>query len=409
MMTRELGETRRDFLRDSGAALASAALLGRSSRAWADNENGRKVRMGVVGGGFGASFYWHTHPQSEVVAVSDLRPERLEHLKDVYGCDRGYPSLEELITDPDVDAVAVFTGAPDHVRHSVECLKAGKHVACAVPAGCDVEECEELLDTVKETGLTYMMFETSYYRQPMISARKWWNEGRFGEIYYSESEYHHAGLEVLMYENGEPTWRHGYPPMLYPTHNLAFLVGLTGERLTDVMCTGWGSDKPHWRDNAYDNPFANQTAFFKTNEGHSHRASIYWEGAHRGTERGQWYGTDMSFFLPHPHGHEAAIIRTEGQTETDDAGFERALPVFEEYERTAWYEEPEMLPEPLRHDTGHDGSHTFLTHEFVDALVNERRPAIDVVESLAYTVPGIIAHESSLKNGEQLQIPQYEW
>lgn len=411
MINRERSETRRDFLRDSGAALASAALAGRASPAWAEdaeNNAGRKVRMGVVGGRFGASFYWHTHPQSEVVAVSDLRPERLERLKDVYQCDRGYPSLSELITDPEVEAVAIFTGAPDHVRHSVECMKAGKHVACAVPAGCAVEECEELLDTVKQTGLTYMMFETSYYRQPMISARKWWKEGRFGEIYYSESEYHHAGLDSLFIENGERTWRYGYPPMLYPTHTLAFLVGLTGERLTDVMCVGWGSDAVYWKDNAYDNPFSNQTAFFKTNEGHSHRASVFWEGAHRGTERGQWYGTEMSFFMPHPHGHDAAIVRPEGHTETDDAGFERTLPAFEEYGKTAWYE-TDMLPEPLRHDTGHGGSHTFLTHEFVEALIQERRPSIDVVESLAYTVPGIIAHESSLKDGEQLRIPQYEW
>ena len=41
-----------------------------------------------------------------------------------------------------------------------------------------------------------------------------------------------------------------------------------------------------------------------------------------------------------------------------------------------------MLPEPLRHDSGHDGSHTFLTHEFIDALVKGRRPAVaDVLEA----------------------------
>jgi hypothetical protein len=67
----------------------------------------------------------------------------------------------------------------------------------------------------------------------------------------------------------------------------------------------------------------------------------------------------------------------------------------------------ELLPEPLRHNSGHEGSHTFLTHEFVDAVTHNRRPAVDVHEALAYTVPGIVAHQSALKHGESMAIPQY--
>ncbi len=67
-----------------------------------------------------------------------------------------------------------------------------------------------------------------------------------------------------------------------------------------------------------------------------------------------------------------------------------------------------MLPEPLRHGSGHGGSHTFLTHEFIDALVNERQPAIDIYESLAYTVPGIIAHQSAVQGGKQMKIPSFD-
>ena len=67
----------------------------------------------------------------------------------------------------------------------------------------------------------------------------------------------------------------------------------------------------------------------------------------------------------------------------------------------------DMLPEPLRKGSGHGGSHTFLTHEFVTALIENRRPFIDVYEAVAYTVPGIIAHQSALKDGEQMKIPDY--
>ena len=62
----------------------------------------------------------------------------------------------------------------------------------------------------------------------------------------------------------------------------------------------------------------------------------------------------------------------------------------------------------MRHDSGHSGSQTFLTHEFIDALVKNRKPAIDVYEAVAYTAPGIVAHQSALKGGERLKIPSFD-
>jgi hypothetical protein len=64
-----------------------------------------------------------------------------------------------------------------------------------------------------------------------------------------------------------------------------------------------------------------------------------------------------------------------------------------------------MLPEPLRHDSGHEGSHCFITHEFVDAIAKGRKPFVGLDEALAYTVPGMIAHQSALKGGQSLKIP----
>lgn len=367
-----------------------------------------KVRMGVLGGSFGASFQWHLHPHSTVEAVCDALPERRKALQETYSCGKAYTDFDQLIADPDVDAVAICSGAPWHGRQSIAALKAGKHVWCAVPAAMSIEECQELVETVEKTGLTYMMGETSYYRQTMISARQWWREGRFGEIFYTEAEYHHAGLEPLFVNpDGTRSWRYAFPPMHYPTHCTAFLVGLTGERLTEVTCYGWGDDRQELKDNDYGNPFWNQTALFRTDRGHTFRVCIFWQGAHRGTERAQWYGTKMSFFMEHPNGLGPVIVRSTEEQETDDAGFVRTLPVFEQYEPVEWWK-TEMLPEPLRVNTGHDGSHAFLTHEFVDALVNGRRPAIDVYEAVAYTAPGIIAHQSSLRDGEKLQIPQFD-
>ncbi len=366
-----------------------------------------KVRIGVVGGGFGTAFFWHVHPDCVVEAVSDLIPERRQALMDVYQCSKSYPSLEVLITDPDIDAVAVFTGAPDHVKHSVACLKAGKHVISAVPACCSLAEADLLLDTVKRTGLHYMMAETSWYHQSVISAREWFRAGKFGEIFYTEAEYLHPGLEPLWFTgDGKSTWRHGFPPMHYPTHCTGYLVGVTGERMTQVQCTGWGDNDKAIQGNPYKNPFYNEAAMFTTDKGHCFRVCVFWKGPLGGCERGQWNGSKMSFYDPPVNGGGYVIRRPSGAQEKDDAGFIRAASEYEVYNQPKWWQ-TDRLPATMRVDNGHDGSHPFITHEFVRALVEDRMPEVSVYEALAMTVPGIVAHQSALRGGRQMRIPQY--
>lgn len=409
IVRRETNETsRRRFLQQTGTTVAGVALG--SSSLLAARSAPKKIRIGVVGGGFGCSFQWHEHPDCVVEAVSDLRPERRDRLMQTYRCTKSYDSLEELVRDRNIDAVAIFTEGPNHVKHVAEAMKHGKHAISAVPAcmGGGVEEAQRLLDTVKEYGLTYMMAETSYYRQPTISARRFHDQGKFGEIYYCEAEYQHPGLEALYFEDGRRTWRYGMAPMHYPTHCTAFLTGVTGERLTEVACHGWGDDSPICKDNVYSNPFWNESAMFQTDRGHAFRVNVWWKGAHRGCERAQWIGDRMSFYGGHPNGLGPTIVRSdENRQEKDDAGFVRDLPEMERYEQPQWWQ-TDMLPEPLRHDSGHHGSHTFLTHEFIDALVHDRQPTVNIHEALAYTVPGIIAHESALHGGELLKIPQFD-
>ncbi len=353
----------------------------------------RKIRIGVVGGGFGRGFQWHEDPNCTVHAVSDLRTDRREALMKTYKCDRSYESLEKLILDKDIEAVAIFTGAPDHARHVIMTMNAGKHVMCAVPACLGLEEARQLREVQQKTGLTYMMAETSYYRAHCMAARKLYEQGAFGYLFYSEVEYYHPGIcaadHVLSHFQGKRTWRYGYPPMLYPTHSTGLLVGLTGERLTDVSCLGWTPpNEPAWKDNAYNNPFGSCMALFKTDRGHICRCGVFWNGRSEG-ERAQWFGSDMTYYMP----SSACGLKIIGP----------AAP--------RWTELPNfhhLLPKPMRHGSGHGGSHPFLTHEFIAALVEEREPAVNLDEVLAMTVPGIVAHQSALKGGEQLKVPDFD-
>jgi predicted dehydrogenase len=388
---------------------AGATVLGSAPQILAQDKKSypksdRLVRIGIVGGRFGASFQWHEHPNCKVTAVCDIRKDRLENLKSTYLCDTGYTNFRDIIADKNVDAIGVFTPAPLHVYMAVEAMKAGKHVISAVPAGINEEECVDLLEAVKKTGKHYMMAETSFYRREIISCRNWAKEKKFGEIFFSKTEYNHDGLIEIMFEdNGLPNWRHGFPPMHYPTHCTGMIIPITRERLTEVIATGWGDDHEVLRTNLYENPFWSESAMFKTSGGHSAQMSINWKVATGGSERGEFIGTEMSYYMPRPDG-------TPGVTATRERGtilknqYQEAKVKMEHYDQPNYFE---MLPKPLRHPSGHGGSHTFITHEFVSAILKNRNPEVDIYEALAYTIPGFYAHRSALEGGTLKQIPDY--
>lgn len=397
---------RRKFLTMAGIGAASIAVSPRFAFAGVPKSD-RIVRMGVIGGRFGLGFYFNEHPNCKVVAVSDLIQSRRDNLMKTYQCDKSYESLEVLLKDKNVEAVFIATPAPDHARHVIASLNAGKHVLCAVPAAMTLKECAEVKAAVERTGLNYMMAETSIFRQAFISVKKMYKNGDFGNLISAAAEYNHPGLEALYFENGKPTWRHGLPPMLYPTHSTSFLVGLTGERLTGVSCLGWGDDSPMLKNNPYKNPFWNETAFFKTSQNRPFRVEVNWKGAYQEAERGEWRGDKMSFYYPTAGNSGFKIVRVSNQEGKDDAGFKHAKNIIESYKSPQWWN-TEMLPVAMRHNSGHDGSHTFIAHEFIDSIISNRKPEVDVYEALAYTAPGIVAHHSALKNGEYLKIPSFD-
>ena len=389
--------SRRDFLRSgalaAGAPLAAGAVqqVITAGPAW-EQTSDKKMRIGVVGGGFGRAFHWHEHPNCIVEAVSDLIPERRNLLVKKYKCDKLYESLEKLILDPKVDAVAVFTGAPDHARHVILCMEHGKHVISACPACLTLEEAAGMKEVKERTGLKYMSAETSYYHWETITMRRLVRDGTLGPIVYCESDYYHPGIgfsnDGLSWRDGKRTWRYGLPPMLYPTHSTAHLVGATRERLVKVSCVGDAIDEPALKDNDYDNPFQNGMGMFITDQGHPFRCNVAWNINAHG-ERAQWFGTKGALFMGGWAG-QPFFLEADGKTTRAQADY--------------WH----MVPPDMRYDSGHGRSHPFLTNEFVMALVEEREPAIDIYESLAFCVPGIVAHQSSLKGGEQLEIPQFD-
>ena len=362
--------------------------------------NDAKVRLAVVGGGFGASHHWHEHPGCEVTAVADTTEGRLGRLMNWYSCERAFPFLEAMLDGAAdaFDAVAIFTDPPNHAAHAIACMEAGKHVVSACPVGQSLEECRQVRDAKERKGLKCMLHESSYYRQPCIAAREAYEAGEFGRIAYSELEYCHPGIggraNTLTRWQGANSWRWGVPPLLYPTHPLGYLVGVTGERIVKVSALGQlvSDDFSAGEENRYNNPFDNEMALGITDQGNICRFGVFWSTTAHG-ERAQWLGEKMSCYMSSSSGQPEAL---------QQAGEDWAPWGVPEYWKT------DRLPEPMRRDSGHGGSAAFLCAEFVEALLTDREPAIDIYEAIAMTAPGIVAHESALQGGVQLDVPQFD-
>ncbi len=357
-----------------------AATDANASKGWKPVSD-KKLRVGIVGYGvcrFGAAFSFQDHPNVEIVAVSDLIPDQCAALAKVCRCGKTYPSLEELVKDDSIEAVFVATDAPSHARHCVEVLKHGKHACSAVPATWgSIEEGEKLFETVKSTGLKYMMFETSYFHEDLYAMREIYKAGGLGKLVYAEGEYYHYMADPIpSYKD----WRVGLPPQWYPTHSNAYYVGVTAGSFTEVSCMGIPSLiswlKPE--NNRYKNPFGTEIALFRTSEGGMARMAVSWDTPGVGGEMGRIRGQKGTVY---------------GKYE----GLEKNLP------------NVKRPPLPPKVDAGgHGGSHGYLMNEFVTAILQDRKPLVDVAQALNMTVAGIVAHQSALKDGELLKIPQYK-
>jgi predicted dehydrogenase len=147
------------------------------------------IRVGMVGvGAFARHFIplFQAHPLVDEVALCDLDATKLQDVAATYGLSKTYPSLDALC-ESDVDAVVIITQNWLHGPQAVHALRAGKHVYSAVPTGITVEEIATLVRTVEESGLAYMLGETSYYYPAVLYCRRRYTAGDFGASVYGEA------------------------------------------------------------------------------------------------------------------------------------------------------------------------------------------------------------------------------
>lgn len=242
----------------------------------------KSIKVGIVGlGQFAPEMItlFLAHPGISEVYACDVVPERLSAAQQDFEISQLFSDFDDLLRS-DVDAIALYTQRWMHGPMAIAALKAGKHVYSSVPMASLIEEIEEILALVRATGLTYMAGETSYYYPGVVFCRQKWQEKSFGHFVYGEAEYlhdmSHGFYEAYRFSGGNE-WKRtaSYPPMMYPTHSLSSILGVTGSYATSVSCVGFVDRE---RDGVFDkavslweNHFSNETALFTTEDGGSMR------------------------------------------------------------------------------------------------------------------------------------------
>lgn len=369
----------------------------------------KKINIAVVGLGFGAEFIpiYQRHPDANMYAICQRTKEKLDQVGDEFGVQKRHTSYDELLDDPEVDAVHINTPIPDHAAQSIKALKKGKHVACTVPMATSVEDCETIVNLTRETGLKYMMMETVVYAREFLFVQELYKKGELGRIQFLQAS-HQQDMD------GWPGYWPGLPPMYYATHCVGPCLALTRAFAEYVSCFGSGRIREEMID-CYGSPFAVETTHIKFKDSDL-TARIYrslFDTARQYRESFDVYGSRKAFEWPLIEG-EDPVIHTAKKPEPE-------IP-----ERVKVPDYAERLPEPIQRFTtkgvydleesehlsftqggGHGGSHPHLANEFIRALVDDRDPFPNAMESANWTCTGILAHESAMKGGEPIRLPAF--
>lgn len=122
----------------------------------------------------------------ELYAIAGRSMEKALAFKEKYGFEKAYGSYQELIDDPEVEAIYIPLPNTLHHEWTIKALKAKKHVLCEKPLAPTAKEAQEMFDVAKENGV-HLMEAFAYQHSPFVKAMKEEIEnGTIGEIRYVE-------------------------------------------------------------------------------------------------------------------------------------------------------------------------------------------------------------------------------
>jgi len=144
-----------------------------------------KVRWGIVSTGrithqFVQDFEFV--PNGEVVAVASRSQQSADAFASQNGITRAYSAYEEMLDDPEVDAVYIATPHTLHYQNTIDAMAARKHVLCEKPFTVDADESRRLFHIAEQSSVFVMEAMWTWFLPAIQKAQEWVKQGRIGRI-----------------------------------------------------------------------------------------------------------------------------------------------------------------------------------------------------------------------------------
>ena len=393
----------------------------------------KELTVAVIGcGNFAKRFVplFQNHPNTKKVYVCDRIPEKARQYAEEFQVEI-IDSFEAALADPAINCIANFTQRHLHGDISIRALKAGKHVYSAVPMASTVEECQEIVRLVGQTGLTYLIGETCYYFPCAMFCREAYQEGKFGKFSYGAAQYYHH-IESISY--GRRPEERGMPPLFYPTHSTSMILGAVGSYATKVSCFGvkdtTGDPAFTPEGNQWGNEFINQTFLMELACGGVARIteargfgwakpSSYISGFY-GTKAGYEFSNAQHIFAEKdfdvPQKERVKLSDVSDYVNPAEMVAHKDLPDFKgqvangmwQNDSIARVQEKEYARIPKEFQglpNGHMASHQLMIDDFCKAAVTGEIPALNAWFAARTNIPGLVAIESAKQGGVMLPVP----
>ena len=360
-----------------------------------------KYRVGLAGchRGAGVVRALATHPQVEIAALCDVDPQALADLGRAFQLadNQLYSTYHEFVNAP-LDIIVIATPIELHAQQSIQAMESGKHVLCEQTVAYTVDECELVIRAAQRTGKVYMMAENYCYFHYIQEWRKLIGQGKLGKIHYAEGEYIHE-IEDLLVDpaTGQRHWRYTRAPIWYCAHCLGPLLTLMDDRI--VKATGLQSGRNTHSDGTV--AFLDmEVGLFQTQKGAVIKILR--------SQVAKRYGANNSHMVWY------SLYGTEGFIEAGREGGGQTTGLYYAAAEMTRQQGAQPYPCPTSDPSapadakagGHGTSEYYMVRDFLAAIETNTQPAIDAVRAAEFTVPGILAHESAMKGGVWLDVPE---
>jgi len=351
-----------------------------------------KLKVGVLGIRRGAGFAktFNINPHTELVAICDFDKDRIN--KFIYESKNKnitvYDNYDKFL-EHETDIVVIAGYCTDHAPQAVKALNAGKHVLSEVTACKTLAEGVSLCRAVEKSKKIYMLAENYCYFSYTKEMQKLYKEGKIGEYMYGECEYiHDCRPSWLFLTNGPNHWRNWHPAGYYCTHSIGPIITITNTRpvkvsgfvVPNILGRGVGRVGDDWG------------VLMCTMDNGALTRVISWSTGIRDSIWYRLYGTKGAM--------ENNRLR---DTNVLNLTIEKSLGKL--YEKS--YETKFLKYADLAKKAGHGGSDFFIVWDFVDAIINNKKPPIDVYQAMDMTLPGILGFRSACNGNVSLEVPDF--